>query len=403
MLTQYEKNVKEPSADCVLIKLELEESKKKEDVLRKQLTESETRCEKLEEEIVTVRKELEKFQALYHQNLSSIKASEELSNILNKQRSPLIKSGLGYEQGSSNSSSENKGITRVINFQSSKQSEFTKSAISNKAETSKNNLKAREHEEGIQNKVTRQYTPRRQTRYMYQNFFNGYCYCCSNFGHKAANCKFNFRNRHQRISSNNQLLQHKFNQTVGNRNHHTPTIKRETHDRNVNSFDLLYDEPECYICHNFGHKAAKCYLKNYKSDSRVNCSVEKEKVWRKKEDNKCGLVLSAQRQKDPWYIDSGCSKHMSGDKSKFMSLTEHKSGNVTFGNDAPGKIRGKGMVSLSNGKGKAQDVLFVDGLKHNLLSVSQMCDKGCEVVFNSKECKIKSVSSGQLVAKGIRT
>ena len=97
------------------------------------MTESETRCEKLEEEVVTARKELEKFQALYHQNLSSIKASEELSNILNKQRSPLIKYGLGYEQGSSISSSENKGITKVINFQSSKQSEFTKSAISNKA------------------------------------------------------------------------------------------------------------------------------------------------------------------------------------------------------------------------------------------------------------------------------
>jgi hypothetical protein len=161
LLTQYEKNVKEPSADCALIKLELEESKKKEDVLRKQLTESETRCEKLEEEIVTVRKELEKFQALYHQNLSSIKASEELNDILNKQRSPLIKSGLGYEQGSSSSSSENKGITRVINFQSSKQSEFTKSAISNKAEKGKNNMKAREHEEGIQNRMTRQYTPRR--------------------------------------------------------------------------------------------------------------------------------------------------------------------------------------------------------------------------------------------------
>ena len=34
LLTQYEKNVKEPSADCALIKLELEESKKKEDILR---------------------------------------------------------------------------------------------------------------------------------------------------------------------------------------------------------------------------------------------------------------------------------------------------------------------------------------------------------------------------------
>jgi hypothetical protein len=75
---------------------------------------------------------------------------------------------------------------------------------------------------------------------------------------------------------------------------------------------------------------------------------------------------------------------------------------VTFGNDELGKIKGKGMVSLSNGKGKAQDVLLVDGMKHNLLRVSQMCDRGCEVVFTSKDCKIKSVNSGQVVAKGTR-
>ena len=89
---------------------------------------------------------------------------------------------------------------------------------------------------------------------------------------------------------------------------------------------------------------------------------------------------------------------MTGDKSKFLSLSESKSGN-----DAPRKIKGKGMVGLSNGKGKAQDVLFVDGLKHNLLSVSQVCDRRCEVVFTSRDCKIKYVPLGQLVAKGVRT
>jgi hypothetical protein len=65
---------------------------------------------------------------------------------------------------------------------------------------------------------------------------------------------------------------------------------------------------------------------------------------------------------------------MAGDKSKFLTVSEIKSGNVTFGNDAPGNIKGKGMVSLSNDKGKYQYVLFVEGLKHNLLSVSQVCD-----------------------------
>jgi hypothetical protein len=167
-----------------------------------------------------------------------------------------------------------------------------------------------------------------------------------------------------------------------------------------NRYDLLFSEPECYICHNYGHKAADCHLKNYKLD--LTPTTENFKVWKKKEDDQCGLVLSSKRHKNPWYIDNGCSKHMTGDKSKFLTLSENKSGNVTFGNDTPGKIKGKGMVSLSNGKGKAQDVLFVDGLKHNLLSVSQVCDRGCEVVFTSKDCKIKYVNSGQLVAKGIR-
>jgi hypothetical protein len=131
-------------------------------------------------------------------------------------------------------------------------------------------------------------------------------------------------------------------------------------------------------------------------------TVENVKVWKKKADDKCGLVLLAQRQKNPWYIDNGCSKHMTGDKSKFLTLSESKSGNATFGNDASGKIKVKGMVSLSNGKGKSQDVLFVECLKHNFLSVSQVYDRGCEVVFTSKDCRIKSMNSGQLVAKGIR-
>jgi hypothetical protein len=178
-------------------------------------------------------------------------------------------------------------------------------------------------------------------------------------------------------------------------------VKRNNNYKHNNRYDLLFSELECYNCHNYGHKAADCHLKNYKSD--LIPTTENVKVWKKKVDDKCGLVLSAQRKKNPWYIDSGCSKHMTGDKSKFLTLSDSKSGNVTFGNDAPGKIKGKGIVSLSNGKRKAQDVLFVEGLKHNILSVSQVRDRGCEVFFTSKDCRIKSVDSGQLVAKGIRT
>ena len=97
LLMQYEKNGKEPTEYIALLKFELEEENKIEDILKKQLTKGKKRCEALEEELVTTRKELEKFQALYHQNMSSIKASEELNSILSKQRSPWLKRGLGYE------------------------------------------------------------------------------------------------------------------------------------------------------------------------------------------------------------------------------------------------------------------------------------------------------------------
>ena len=47
-------------------------------------------------------------------------------------------------------------------------------------------------------------------------------------------------------------------------------------------FDLLYNEPECYVCHKFGHKASNYHLKDYKTDPRVNYSTENANVWKKK-------------------------------------------------------------------------------------------------------------------------
>jgi hypothetical protein len=91
----------------------LEEAKKIEEILKQQLLEKKERCESLEQEVVKTRKEMEKFQALYNQNLSSIKASEVLTTILNQQRNPKIKNGLGYEEGSS---SEKTGNEEPIKF-----------------------------------------------------------------------------------------------------------------------------------------------------------------------------------------------------------------------------------------------------------------------------------------------
>jgi hypothetical protein len=93
--------------------VKLEEANKIKDIMKQQLSENKTRCKALEEELVKTRKELEKFQALYHQNLLSIKASKGLATILNQQRNPKLKTSLGYEEGSSSGHPSNKYF---INF-----------------------------------------------------------------------------------------------------------------------------------------------------------------------------------------------------------------------------------------------------------------------------------------------
>ena len=47
--------------------------------------------------------------------------------------------------------------------------------------------------------------------------------------------------------------------------------------------------------------------------------------------------------------------------------------------------------------------MYVDGLKHNLLSVSQMCDQGTVVIFRSNGCSVRDLDTGETVIKGIRT
>ena len=78
---------------------------------------------------------------------------------------------------------------------------------------------------------------------------------------------------------------------------------------------------------------------------------------------------------------------MTGDKSKLLSIKPKDGGRVTFGGDQSGKIAGIGEIGNNEGP-LIKDVYLVEGLCHNLLSVSQSTDKGNLVIFDSDECFI---------------
>ncbi|GJY02212.1 putative ribonuclease H-like domain-containing protein, partial [Tanacetum coccineum] len=93
--------------------------------------------------------------------------------------------------------------------------------------------------------------------------------------------------------------------------------------------------------------------------------------------------------KDTGIFDSGCSRHMTGNKSYLTDYQDYDGGFVAFaGSSKGGRITGKGKIKT--GKLDFEDVYFVKELKFNLFSVSQMCDKKNSVLFTETECLILS-------------
>nr|GFA28217.1 ribonuclease H-like domain-containing protein [Tanacetum cinerariifolium] len=96
-----------------------------------------------------------------------------------------------------------------------------------------------------------------------------------------------------------------------------------------------------------------------------------------------------QALRDKGVIDSGCSRHMTGNMSYLSDFEDLTGGYVAFGgNPKGGKITGKGKIKT--GKLDFNDVYFVKELKFNLFSVSQMCDKKNSVLFTDTECLVLS-------------
>jgi hypothetical protein len=130
-------------------------------------------------------------------------------------------------------------------------------------------------------------------------------------------------------------------------------------------------------------------------------------TWIRKQDQysneECIVILQDKWKKHGWYVDSGCSKHMTDDRDKFLTLRKERDGSVSFRNDDLAKIIGKGTVQIGNKNEKAENVLLVEDMKHNILSVSQMCEQGHKVTFDSEKCEIRKEGSGKLVTTAART
>jgi hypothetical protein len=82
-----------------------------------------------------------------------------------------------------------------------------------------------------------------------------------------------------------------------------------------------------------------------------------------------------------WLMDSGCSRHLTGDAKWFSNLNPMQNKEyVTIGDDKKGKVKTKGIIKV-NEHFIFRDVALVEHLKYKLLSVSLVLDDGLEISF----------------------
>ncbi|XP_047953734.1 uncharacterized protein LOC125199931 [Salvia hispanica] len=155
---------------------------------------------------------------------------------------------------------------------------------------------------------------------------------------------------------------------------------------------------ECYNCHRYGHYASECRDTKSKVEEKANY------VENTNEENGCVLLAykgDAGRKDDMWYLDTGASNHMCGNRSMFVELDESVSGNVSFGDESKIPVKGKGkiLIRLKNGAHDfISNVYYVPNMRNNILSLGQLLEKGYNIHMKDYSLSIRD-GKNDLIAK----
>ncbi|KAL7610146.1 hypothetical protein Lser_V15G14186 [Lactuca serriola] len=167
-----------------------------------------------------------------------------------------------------------------------------------------------------------------------------------------------------------------------------------------------------FDCHYYGgknHFAKDCMLKKKaeKVDEEANLlrrldEIKKRKSAANNNTMNASIVIHDGQFDEEWYIDSGCSRHMTGRREELREFRSLKDGGtVNYDNNSFGTIKGYGMIT--NGDFSIKRVTYVEGVQHNLISVSQIVvGTGLKVSFDDEGSEIVEKKSNNILLKSKR-
>ncbi|GJX81722.1 retrovirus-related pol polyprotein from transposon TNT 1-94 [Tanacetum coccineum] len=181
------------------------------------------------------------------------------------------------------------------------------------------------------------------------------------------------------------------------------TFQRNRDDKNGKS------ERKCFRCGDPNHLIGECLKppidKNQRAFIEGSWSNSGEEDDEKIKDETClvaqasnEICIGVDLEPDEWIKDSGCSKLMTGKRKLFSTYKAYNGGNVIFGSNFRSNIIGK--CTISNDSLNIDNVEHVKNLRFNLLSVGQICDNKCKVIFSEHDSEI--TKDGKIIGSGIR-
>ncbi|KAI5352997.1 hypothetical protein L3X38_005889 [Prunus dulcis] len=158
-------------------------------------------------------------------------------------------------------------------------------------------------------------------------------------------------------------------------------------------------KPKCYNCDKLGHIAKDCYSKKPEQQQQLQIATQ---VTSSPTMFYANNATEKRSMEEVWYLDSGCSNHMTGREDFLIDIDRNVTAKVAMGTGQLVDVIGKGslMVETKMGRKYIKEVLLVSGLKENLLSVGQMMEHGYFLIFGDNKAEVYDDSSlSNLVAR----
>jgi hypothetical protein len=162
---------------------------------------------------------------------------------------------------------------------------------------------------------------------------------------------------------------------------------------------------KCFHCHEHGHLATNCPQK--KKNKKVDGDAASEALALKFElEFSLITCMMSSALVSVWYLDSGASFHMTGDKDLFSDLEEKDlKMHIEMGNDGRYNVTRIGNITFKRDSAKPfqlKDIMHVPGLRKNLVLVAMLEDRGYDVFFSTRKSFLRHKTMGKVKKIGIR-